>query len=141
MDNAFEAFIVGVTKMIAISFTVAGGYRGGYIFPAMASGAAFGRVIYAFCPFIPVQLCVLCIAGAITVAITRTCIATTLILSYLSGEQNAISAILASNLVALFATGYMPFIQTQISRADLDLSLYHDDEAITVEEEPLDDHT
>jgi H+/Cl- antiporter ClcA len=135
MDNGWKALLVGFTKLIAISFTVSGGYRGGYIFPAMASGAAFGRAIFYVTPFIPVQVCVLCLAGAINVAITRTAIATTLILAYLAGEPNSTSAVLASCLVALFATGYMPFIKTQMARADIDASLYHDDDATAIEEE------
>lgn len=138
MDTWWKAFLVGVTKLIAISFTVGGGYRGGYIFPAMASGAAFGRALFYFFPFIPVQLCVLCMAGAINVAITRTSISTTLILAYLSGEQNALSAVLASSLVALFATSYRPFISTQMTRADLDACVYCNEDAAVVEEE--DDH-
>jgi H+/Cl- antiporter ClcA len=133
MTSAFTAFIVGVTKLIAISFTVAGGYRGGYIFPAMAAGAAFGQSIHYAMPFIPVQLCVLCMAGAINTAITRTSIATALILAYLAGEQNAISAILASCLVSLFVTAYMPFIKTQMVRADMDCCLYQNDDAPQVE--------
>ena len=63
-------------------------------------------------------------AAALNVAITRTTIATTLILAFLAGEQNAISAILASALVSLFLTAYMPFIKTQIARADLEHCLY-----------------
>eukprot|EP00525_Craspedostauros_australis_P014129 CAMPEP_0198117072 /NCGR_PEP_ID=MMETSP1442-20131203/16352_1 /TAXON_ID= /ORGANISM="Craspedostauros australis, Strain CCMP3328" /LENGTH=70 /DNA_ID=CAMNT_0043775039 /DNA_START=5 /DNA_END=217 /DNA_ORIENTATION=+ len=51
-----------------------------------------------------------------------------MILVYLAGEQNAMSAVLAASLVSLFATGYMPFIKTQIARADIDRSLYHIDE-------------
>ena len=124
-DSPMNCFILAIAKLIAISFTVAGGYRGGYIFPAMTVGCALGRAIYPFMPFIPVQLCCLCLAASINVAITRTSIATTLILAYLSGEQNAITAILASSLISLFATGYMPFIKTQMARADIDQSLYH----------------
>lgn len=33
MDSPWHAFVVGLCKMLAISFTVAGGLRGGYIFP------------------------------------------------------------------------------------------------------------
>jgi len=127
--DGLPSLIVGITKLIAVSFTVAGGYRGGYIFPAMAAGAALGNFLHlTFLWFIPQQLCCLCMAGAINVAITRTSIATTLILVYLAGEPNAMSAVLAASLVSLFATGYMPFIKTQIARADLDRSLYHLDE-------------
>lgn len=121
MDNWWKALVVGVAKIAAISFTVAGGYRGGFIFPLMATGAALGQVVFHFLPFIPVQLCVLCMAASINVGITRTSIATTLILSYLSGEQNCIAPLLASSLTALFATGYMPFIKSQVLRSDIDM--------------------
>ena len=121
MDSWWAALIVGVAKIVAISFTVAGGYRGGFIFPLMATGAAFGRVVFFVLPFIPVQLCVLCMAAAINVGITRTAMSTTLILSYLSGEQNSIAPILSSSLIALFATGYMPFIKSQVLRSDIDM--------------------
>ena len=59
-------------------------------------------------------------AAAINVGITRTAIATTLILAYLAGEQNTIAPLLASSLVSLFATGYMPFIKSQVLRSDID---------------------
>ena len=124
LKSAWSALALGFVKLIAISFTVAGGMRGGYIFPLFAAGAALGRFIYFLCPFIPVQLCILCLAAAINVAITRTAIATTLILSYLSGEQCALSSILASSLVSLLLTGYMPFIKSQMVRADLEASIY-----------------
>ena len=131
MNSCGTALIVGCAKMVAISFTVAGGYRGGFIFPLMATGAALGRVVFYVFPFIPVQLCTLCMAAAINVGITRTAIATTLILAYLAGEQNTIAPLLASSLVSLFATGYMPFIKSQVLRSDIDV-LY--DEASDNEE-------
>lgn len=37
MDSTLTCFIVGLAKLVAISFTVAGGYRGGYIFPFFAA--------------------------------------------------------------------------------------------------------
>lgn len=120
MDNVWKALLVGVAKIVAISFTVAGGYRGGFIFPLMATGAALGNVLYHICPFIPNQICVLGMAASINVGITRTALATTLILSFLSGEQNCIAPVLASSLISLFATGYMPFIKSQVLRSDLD---------------------
>eukprot|EP00522_Entomoneis_paludosa_P017241 CAMPEP_0172445988 /NCGR_PEP_ID=MMETSP1065-20121228/5708_1 /TAXON_ID=265537 /ORGANISM="Amphiprora paludosa, Strain CCMP125" /LENGTH=585 /DNA_ID=CAMNT_0013197003 /DNA_START=143 /DNA_END=1900 /DNA_ORIENTATION=- len=124
MNSFWTAVIVGVAKLVAISFTVAGGYRGGYIFPVFCSGAAFGRAIFCLFPFIPVQLCTLCMAAAMNVALTRTSLATTLILSYLSAEQASLSSILAASLTSLFATAYMPFIKSQVDRADLDAALY-----------------
>jgi H+/Cl- antiporter ClcA len=107
MESTWTCLVVGITKLVAISFTVAGGYRGGFIFPLFTVGAAFGRAIAFLIPAIPVQLCVLCMAAAINVAITRTSLATTLILVFLSGEPDSMSAVLAASLASLFATAYM----------------------------------
>lgn len=119
MNNGFESLIVAFGKLIAISCTVAGGYRGGFIFPFFASGAAFGRVFCALFPSAPVALSCLSFAAAINVGITRTSLATPIILCYLAGEPNAMSGILAASLVSLFATTYMPFISTQQPREDI----------------------
>lgn len=141
MDTPFKAFIVGICKLIAISFTVAGGLRGGFIFPLMCSGVAFGRVLYHFMPdntTVPLQVVVLCTAAAINVSITRTSLATTLILAFLPGEPMAIPPILMSSLCALFATSYMPFIKSQISRSDLDHSLFHEEHHIADDDSVID---
>jgi Voltage gated chloride channel len=142
MDGPGKALIVGFTKLIAISFTVAGGLRGGecnldatcttsatfhaavlilchcssnhhnvvegYIFPLMCSGAAFGRLLYYIFPdSVPMQLAVLCTAAGMNVAITRTSLATTLILAFLAGEPAAIPPTLMASLCSLFATSYV----------------------------------
>jgi len=132
MDTWGRCLIVAFTKLVAISFTVAGGYRGGFIFPFFAAGAAFGRAFTIWFPSVSVSLACLSFAAGINVAITRTSLATPLILCYLAGEQNAISGVLAASLVSLFATSYMPFIKTQIVRKDLDSSLFY-----LAEDEPL----
>jgi len=125
MDAGWKCFIVGVCKIVAISFTVAGGYRGGFIFPFFAAGAGFGRALTSVVPGIPTSLACLCFAAGINVAITRTSLASSIILCYLSGEQQAMPAVLAASLVSLFATAYLPFIKTQIVRSDLDSSLFY----------------
>ena len=89
-----------------------------FIFPAFAAGCALGRAVFFLCPFIPVQLCTLCIAAAVNVGLTRTALATTIILTYLANEHNSVSPILAASLVSLFLTGYMPFIPSQVIRND-----------------------
>lgn len=120
-----SAAIVGIAKMIAISFTVAGGYRGGFIFPFFAAGAAFGRTLCFLFPSIPPTVAILSMAAGINVTITRTALATPLILTALSGEVNATSPVLAASLVAAFVTYYMPFIFTQQGREDLFESQIH----------------
>ena len=77
-------------------------------------------------------------AAGINTAITRTSLATTLILAFLSGEPCAIPPILAASLISLFATAYLPFIKTQITRSDIDHSLFHDTHIIK-ESDVLDD--
>ena len=125
MDSWAKCIVVGVCKIIAISFTVAGGYRGGFIFPFFVAGAAFGRaLVFAFPTLNPAVSC-LCFAAGINVAITRTALATSLILSFLSDEMYCLPAILAASISSLFTTAYLPFIKTQIVRSDIDHSLFY----------------
>ncbi len=135
METGFHALIVGVCKLIAISFTVAGGYRGGFIFPFFATGAALGRCLHEFFPSLPVPLCCLGFASAINVAITRTSLATPIILCFLAGEPNALSGVLAAGLVSLFLTAYMPFLGPQQPRRDLEYSLFTMESDPVIEEE------
>lgn len=107
ITGPFTAFLTGVAKLIAVSFTVAGGYRGGFIFPFFAAGAAFGRSIWFLFPSISPTIAILSVAAGINVAITRTTLATPLILCSLAGESNAVSPVLAASLVSVFATYYM----------------------------------
>lgn len=126
MHNFITALTVGVAKLMAISVSIAGGFRGGVIFPLFASGAAFGRALHTLCPYIPVQVCVLSFAAAIQVPITRTALSTSIILTYLSGEPQALAAILAASLVSLFCTVNTPvLILTQTPRLDLEGSIHH----------------
>ncbi len=124
MDTGLNCLIVGVCKLVAISFTVAGGYRGGYIFPFFTAGACFGRGLCFVFPTLSPVIATLCFAASINVAITRTALATSLILAFLSGEQLALPAVLSASVFSLFATGYMPFIKSQIARSDIDFTLY-----------------
>ena len=72
MDNCMNCLIVGFCKLVVISFTVAGGYRGGFIFPFFTAGAAFGRALCFMFPSISPVISTLCFAAGINVAITRT---------------------------------------------------------------------
>ena len=107
MDTALNCFLVGVFKLVSISFGIAGGFRGGFIFPLFACGAAFGRCLIFFFPSIPPPYACLCIAAGLNVVITRTSMATPIILVFLSGQPNLISAVSAASATSLFATMYM----------------------------------
>ena len=118
MDTPGKCALVGIAKMFTISFSVAGGFRGGFIFPFFSVGAAFGRALAFFLPSVSPSVLCLSFAAGINVAVTKTALATTIILTYLSGEQNAQSPVLAASIVSLLLSSYMPFIKTQISREE-----------------------
>lgn len=102
-----ESLLIGGAKIITISYTVAAGFRGGYIFPLFMCGAAFGRVLYSVFPVLPLPVAILSFSAGINVAITRTALASTIILAFLSAEPFAIPSILAASLCSLFATAYV----------------------------------
>lgn len=135
MNSPWTCIITGFAKLMAISLSFGAGYRGGYIFPMFAAGACFGRAISFVFPICPVQLTTLGMAAALNVSVTRTALATTLILCYLSGEQSALSGVMASSITALFATSYMPFIKTQVPRSDIYDAIYKNDNAAQIDEE------
>lgn len=71
-------------------------------------------------------------AAAINVGLTRTALATTIILVFLSGEQNSMTPVLAASLVSLFVTGYSPFIASQRVRSNLDESSFQHNNPVLV---------
>ena len=115
----FSALLVGIAKLIAISVTCVAGYRGGFIFPFFCAGAGFGRALTYILPSIHPVVLVLSVGAGINVTITRTALATPLILSALAGEPNSAPPILAASLTAAFVTAYLPFISTQRGRDNI----------------------
>jgi len=51
-----KVLLVGAAKIVACSFTVAAGFRRGFIFPFFAAGAAFGNVLLGIFPKLNIQL-------------------------------------------------------------------------------------
>lgn len=119
MTGFLACVIVGFAKLAAISVSVAGGYRGGFIFPLFLAGAAFGRAFVFLFPSLSPVLATLSVAAGINVTITRTALATPIILCALAGEPNALPCVFAASLVAALTTVYMPFIRSQRARADV----------------------
>lgn len=126
MNSFLSCLFVGLAKLVAISFSVAGGFRGGFIFPLFASGAAFGRAFTFLFPSVLTPVSCLCFACSINVAITRTALSTPIILIYLCAQQNAIGPVVAASLVSLFITYYTPFIKSQAPRSLSFFSIYHE---------------
>lgn len=100
---------IGLLKLFAISITVLAGYRGGFIFPFMFAGHAIGTGLWYPLAAYGVPLShaatALSCACAINVAVTRTVLATPIVLSALSGRIDVFPTLLVASLVALYVTG------------------------------------
>ena len=73
-------------------------------------------------------------AAAINVGLTRTALSTTIILVFLSGEQNSMTPVLAASLVSLFVTGYSPFITSQAVRSNVEESSFQHANPVLVDD-------
>lgn len=116
--------LIGIFKLLAISITVLSGMRGGFIFPLMFAGAAFGRAVLSI-PHLPIlshqSIALMTMAGAagLNASITRTPFASSLILTALSGHLEVLPPVLCAALVAFFITMPFEFIKTQQYRTDI----------------------
>ena len=74
--------------MISISFTIAGGYLGGFIFHLFTAGTTFTRAIWYLFPSMAPSLEILSAAAGMNVSITRTSLATSVYSEFVgSGSQ------------------------------------------------------
>ena len=137
LSNGWSAFLLGILKLVAISISVAGGFRGGFIFPLFACGFAFGRAFCALYPHLDSSLVGCCLASAINVGITKTPLATPIIVVFLANEPYAITAALVSSTVSLFATAYLRFLKSQTIRP---LGTFVFEESQSVFNISMDDH-
>ncbi|HEY9895776.1 MAG TPA: chloride channel protein [Candidatus Sericytochromatia bacterium] len=126
--------IVGFTKMLAISFTLHSGFRGGFIFPLFYLGATFGYAIALVLPSIHPTIAMVCMMAAVNVAITKTPISTTVILSVLS-DTAMVPVVLIASFTSFLLTTQVSLIGTQRSRTVFPngTSFQADPQAIAVE--------
>lgn len=101
-------------KMLAVSCTLHSGFRGGFIFPLFYIGAAAGLAISLAVPLHP-TIGMLCMMAAVNVAITKTPISTTVILSVLS-DTAMVPVIVIASFVSFLLTTQVCLIETQRSR-------------------------
>ena len=106
---------IALFKMLAISCTVHSGFRGGFIFPLFFVGAALGLAISLVFPQIHPTIAMLCMMAAINVAVTKTPIATALILSALTNSAT-VPVIIIASFVSFVLTNRIAVIRTQRSR-------------------------
>lgn len=103
-------FAIGIAKLVAISFTVLAGYRGGFIFPFMFAGHSIGTgLALTLEPMLGVTIspaaAALCCACSINASVTRTVLATPVVLATLSGRTDVFPMLLVSSIVSLYVTG------------------------------------
>ena len=103
-------------KMLAICCTIHGGFRGGFIFPLFFTGASLGLAIAFGIPDVHPTIAVLCCMAAINVAITKTPISTTIILTVLS-DTTILPVIAVASFTSFLLTSNIGLLKTQRARA------------------------
>ncbi len=107
--------VIAVAKMFAISFTLHSGFLGGFIFPLFFIGANVGLAIAIAIPQIHPTVGMVCLMAAVNVAVTKTPVSTSIILSVLSGTA-MLPVIVISSFTSFILTGQIAMIGTQRSR-------------------------
>ena len=100
-------------KIVAIGFTVTGGWRGGFIIPLFFTGACVGKAIALLVPGTNSALAMICTMAALNASVTRTPISTTLLLAKLA-EVNPFTPILFASLIGFFLAPKSPLIKSQL---------------------------
>ncbi len=108
--------MIALAKMLAVSCTLHSGFRGGFIFPLFYIGAAVGLAISLGVPQIHPTIAMVCMMAAVNVAITKTPVSTTVILSVLS-DTAMVPVIVIACFVSFILTTHVCLIKTQRSRS------------------------
>lgn len=106
---------IAAAKMLAISCTLHSGFRGGFIFPLFYIGAAVGLALALAVPQVHPTISMVCMMAAVNVAITKTPISTSIILSVLS-DTAMVPVIVIASFVSFLLTTQLSMIKTQRSR-------------------------
>lgn len=114
--------LIAVAKMFAISFTLHSGFLGGFIFPLFFIGANVGLAIALAVPQVHPTVGMVCLMAAVNVAVTKTPISTSIILSVLSGTA-MLPVIVIASFTSFLLTSQIAMIRTQRSRCVDDAGL------------------
>ncbi|CAA9555906.1 Chloride channel protein [uncultured Synechococcales cyanobacterium] len=107
--------MIVLAKMLATSCTLHSGFRGGFIFPLFYIGAAMGLAISLAVPSIHPTIGMICMMAAVNVAVTKTPLSTTVILSVLS-DTAMVPVIVIASFVSFVLTTQVSLIKTQRPR-------------------------
>jgi H+/Cl- antiporter ClcA len=105
--------ILAMGKMVAISLTVTGGWRGGFIIPLFFTGACIGKAVAISIPGTNPVLAMICTMAALNAAVTRTPVSTTLLLTKLT-NVSPFTPILFASLMGFFLAPKLPLIASQL---------------------------
>lgn len=108
--------MIGLAKMLAISCTLQSGFRGGFIFPLFYIGAAVGLAISLGFPQVHPTIGMVCLMAAVNVAITKTPVSTTIILSVIA-DTSMVPVIVIASFTSFLLTTQVSLIKTQRSRS------------------------
>jgi H+/Cl- antiporter ClcA len=111
--SAVFLFSLAFAKMTAISLTVTGGWRGGFIILLFFTGACIGKAIATLIPSLNPALAMICIMASLNASVTRTPISTTLLLSKLT-NFGPLTPILFASLIGFFLAPKAPLIASQL---------------------------
>jgi H+/Cl- antiporter ClcA len=79
--SIFLLIILVLAKIVLVTFSFSTGFAGGYIFPGFFIGGTLGLLVYRLLPFIPLEVCLVCVIGGVCVALLRSPIALALIIA------------------------------------------------------------
>lgn len=111
--GALSLVSLAAVKMLAISITVTGSWRGGIIIPLFFTGACIGKAVAIAIPSFEPVLAMICTMAALNAAVTRTPISTTLLMAKLTGIS-PFTPVLFASLVGFFLAPKVPFIASQL---------------------------
>lgn len=107
---------VALCKILAISFTLHSGFRGGFIFPLFFVGASLGLALHSVsATWLALPVAVFCLMAAVNVSITKTPLSTAVLLTTLSATS-MLPVILAASLTSFLVSARVRVIITQRSR-------------------------
>ncbi len=119
--SAVLLLTIAGAKLVTISFTLAGGWRGGFIIPLFFTGACVGKAIAISIPGLNPVLAMICTMAAINAAVTRTPVSTTLLLAKLTGFS-PLTPILFASLIGFFLAPSAPLIKSQLKSQEEELA-------------------
>ncbi len=109
IDNSLEVsllllLVLVLAKILLVTFSISTGFAGGYIFPGFFIGGTLGVLAFRLFPFIPLEVCLVCVIAGVSVALLRSPIALALIIAMVFDP--ALIPVMAVALVMGFIVSY-----------------------------------